>query len=135
MDVMNLNDLNGYTVKSCYFALDVYTKYRFDGPIFQGKGGGGDLSKYFFCIELLFLYQCTSIVVLIVKNAKSHGFALQKNLHTKKIYKSHAIPIIRIYKSYVTENDYLIEQDSPTYPMLPTRYYPFQPDCLVNLII
>ena len=46
MDVMNLNDLNGYTVKSCYFALDVYTKYRFDGPIFQGKGGGGDLSKY-----------------------------------------------------------------------------------------
>ena len=100
-------------------------------------GRRGSISKYFFYIEFLFLYQCasTSIVVLIVKNAKSHGFALQKNLHTKKIYKSHTIPIIRIYKSYLTENDYWIVQDSPTYPMLPTRYYPFQPDCLVNVIM
>ena len=54
MDVMNLNDLNGYTVKSCYFALDVYTKYRFDGPIFQGKGGGGTYQNIFSVLSCFF---------------------------------------------------------------------------------
>ena len=63
-------------------------------------GRRGSISKYFFYIEFLFLYQCasTSIVALIVKNAKTHSFAaLQKNLRTgKKIYKSHINPIIGI---------------------------------------
>lgn len=78
MDVMNLNDFNGYTVKS-FTTLWTYIQSTDLMDLYSRGREGGSISKYLFCIELLFLYQCasTSIVVLIVKNAKSHGFALQ----------------------------------------------------------